>query len=1122
MDDKIILRVGVAVMKDVGKYSYKEKVEKLQEFAIRNWIPDGYSVYPEYELTPKEYLKLYTSKQKIEYLPSSFLYFQLDDEEKKKYINDLKDIKEVELKYLKNVKDNKLKIEIVRRLVDGGIINKTSLGEYDVTKEADPIALYSAIVMMLGKNKNFEYEYVIAMKELDEERRFSLVKRTLQNNDIKFDLYAVIDAIESFSNPNYKKNLSYDFLKRADFAQSDWDAGYRIERLFEVSFSGEENELLNFIKHGEVNKFVDLELAISRLPSEKIINYFETNGVDIDIHKLIGCFNNDNKWLDLYNYFDKLPNGYEYIDKKFLISGKGKCEINIYNKIAKKYVLNNKTMSKRDKIDIIINMYYGLNTSFNGVELLLEYFGNDIDIDLNHVVAWIDKRIDMKKFPKTIDYIEEKFNISNKENANKLFEKFGNLVIPYLNEENITYLINMEGDKFDKVLDLINENNVKLDNGLVNTAMNSLLQRRFRIEEDDYNIFSKFERLMIDKNPYTVEETKKLLEKIEDTINVYSIISKEEIDVDKLFKGDKEEIELLHKLTDAYIAKKREVYVANNYGNALDDLNVEKYYDKAYIKKNFFALKGEKDILEFLRFNTYHIKDKLTEEEIDFLGYLNINRLVDTIKFKKNPSNEKPSKEMTHNLKMLENIMNIYYEKRLLKLEKDPIDTKYVYNVIDVSDQQLLDILVNVNLYHMNEYLLNNDKMYNKLKELFEKYKFPGWGNTFEKLGNDAEVNVEPSMSYGLINYFDKILKIYSELPKKNQTLTALLDICNAYTSGPKKYVYLLNSENYNLISTNPGPNSSPKSKGVRLKEIPTHIKNMYSRDSITIPSGETILNLEEDKKIMVSIGDVYDPIAMTYGERTGACLRIQGAFGDLFEYCLKDKNGFHIRFSDPETGEFISRVSGLRNGNTVFFNELRESVNQNYSSKELVKVLNRVAKMLVESTKNDPHPIENVVVSNDYAMKDELSEDLNIDKQEAFNGLNFNIISDGNVLYTANEENHKSLMPYKFGDKYTSEYRPYNTKVCRTGKKQCKEIINRVNMINEIMKGKTMDEIEMLEVDDAEKCIYGHGWVVYLDSENVIHELIIDKFKNDFKLRELIEENKEKHFGGVKHETSR
>ena len=54
-------------MRDQKRYSYREKVEKLIEFIKNETYPKCYEDYPELKLTPKQYLKLYSSKENISF-----------------------------------------------------------------------------------------------------------------------------------------------------------------------------------------------------------------------------------------------------------------------------------------------------------------------------------------------------------------------------------------------------------------------------------------------------------------------------------------------------------------------------------------------------------------------------------------------------------------------------------------------------------------------------------------------------------------------------------------------------------------------------------------------------------------------------------------------------------------------------------------------------------------------------------------------------------------------------------------------------------------------------------------------------------------------------------------------
>ena len=112
-------------------------------------------------------------------------------------------------------------------------------------------------------------------------------------------------------------------------------------------------------------------------------------------------------------------------------------------------------------------------------------------------------------------------------------------------------------------------------------------------------------------------------------------------------------------------------------------------------------------------------------------------------------------------------------------------------------------------------------------------------------------------------------------------------------------------------------------------------------------------------------MGNFTSPINLTHGERTGACMRIGSNADSLYHFCLEDENGFHITFKDPKTGKYISRVSGFRNGNTVFLNELRCSLKPNkYSDADLEAFCQKTAEMLITKSKESGYPIDNVWVS--------------------------------------------------------------------------------------------------------------------------------------------------------------
>jgi hypothetical protein len=241
--------------------------------------------------------------------------------------------------------------------------------------------------------------------------------------------------------------------------------------------------------------------------------------------------------------------------------------------------------------------------------------------------------------------------------------------------------------------------------------------------------------------------------------------------------------------------------------------------------------------------------------------------------------------------------------------------------------------------------------------------------------------------------------------------------------------------------------------------------------------------------------------INLSYGERTNSCLRIGGAFNNLFEFCIHDKNGFHVRFTDPDTGEFISRVSGIRNGNTIFFNELRDSENPNYTNEDLIEVLNALSDELIEQTKGEECPIENVVITYDYAMRDYESKAVPTglaNYPDAFYGLRFNITFDGKfvVLKTSNPDG--SLVPYRFGADLAQAYETQRDKVeTIIDSDMAYEKISQLRLVDGVLKGYEIDEMSLEDISNVEVCIAGEDWYVYADSNGNIHQFVVEMSKH-------------------------
>lgn len=230
-----------------------------------------------------------------------------------------------------------------------------------------------------------------------------------------------------------------------------------------------------------------------------------------------------------------------------------------------------------------------------------------------------------------------------------------------------------------------------------------------------------------------------------------------------------------------------------------------------------------------------------------------------------------------------------------------------------------------------------------------------------------------------------------------------------------------------------------------------------------------------------------------------------------------KNPNGFHIRFEDPDTHEYISRVSGFRNGNTVFLNELRYSCNADkYTNLDVVETCKIAARRLVELSASSPYPIKNVVIANQYAMTE--SEETIVpfhikDKKEGLPKFYSDIGNDGIVLATTAKET--PIERIDFDKSKVPIYLPVRFKV-RFLKESSELVgaINRVASIKTLLSGTDIENIDSLHFENG--VIYGivsDDWYIYVDENmNILGDYIdIDpRVKEEFLHHiEIIEQKK-------------
>lgn len=745
---------------------------------------------------------------------------------------------------------------------------------------------------------------------------------------------------------------------------------------------------------------------------------------------------------------------------------------------------------------------------------LLDAFSN-----LSYDIAFSNDSVSCENL---IGFFCEQLNL-NRTNFEKLIFRFGYQVFKYMKQEKIQKFINFDEKKLDMVMNIFNEENIVIDGHKMDSLIEAVIQREFIFKQSDvYNIFSRFESLIGKKANFKIIYEEVISKLAETKLSaLQKICLDNNTTLDHLFidlcNNDSRAIGILHSITNLYISICREEYTKKRTVEIKDELDLCKRYQKEWIQRKYIEIKSNYDIyLDIRCLNS----DELTDEQR--ILYDDREQLEAIIAFKKNPNDlEIRDKFDRKNLKIFTELFNILYEKDKLKDTTNDSNAKYIYSFNPVKRESLLEVLSALDFDSISEKLLSNIDAYNTLLDVFTKYKYLGMGSTFYSIRDNIDLDIGCQSIAGLINYFyvlyndfcekvsvDGVLKrklsngsTMSELFISDSSMTKLLEEGFVHEMASSKYSFLLGDEDFRLIFANVGKNRASATADARLSKVIELIPKMYDRSKISVPSINDVITLDNGKKIDVIIGSA-DFMNLTVGERTKACLRACGAFRDLWEFCLTDKNGFNIIYLDHDTGKFISRVSAVRNGNTVFENELRESVCVGFSNDDVVSINNIVSNMLVSLTKDSDYPIDNVLITSDYAMKpyESQKQAINTDRKRALYDLSFNYGS-GDYFNAVVLSNDGVMMPIVLGPDDCSLYDTCVGNISLYSGVDIMKKVKQLHAINDLLSGVSVEDMNIIDVsyDLCDLvCIANNQFYVIKHGDEVIDSFILDKCKDN------------------------
>ena len=830
----------------------------------------------------------------------------------------------------------------------------------------------------------------------------------------------------------------------------------------------------NFFKEKVINSIKDenvLEKILSNSTEYIIIKTLKNTESDYLKIKYLNYIEND---IEKANVINTLRSDEERINEIYRLNDVKAKEIVLHNLSSKEMSLENVNLlnNEIDIVNYVSKFNFALLKEVKNEDYLLNIFSSFYDVPLKHLKVFLDM--------------------------------FGYNIFKKMSSDNIKSILRFEEEDFQKFIKLFEKDNITLNSKIVNDICFKITSKKFDTEEKDIkNIFHEMLNYAYSNNKWKFNSKLSTMLKSIDREELDKLLLENNIDMDVL-KNLYEDItsraynsyfiDILHLITNKYVESQRANYINNNIDFIKEKLNTNLVLNKKYVINKKISTLNISEIIE----DVESIKNKLTKDEIELFD--NKDLFTKCISFKKNPSSISASdRELVgKNLRLFDEIIYKRYGYVNSKFSRSSHLTEYPDAVFDeefktVRNINLLDIIDNINLEEFTLNVLENKEVYNDLYNILKKYKILGFGDTFDNIFNLIDVEYNNKICSNIISYYFEFNKLYSSSKKD---LLELLYNAELRGESDLKYKILFRDEDYNLIVQDPKLNSSHLNKQQRLKFAVNKIKLMYSNKYLTIPSFDEIIEID-GKKINVIVGNRTNPRNLTLGERTGSCMRIGGQAESLFDFCLCNPNGFHITFLDPETNEVISRVSGFRNGSSIFLNQLRSSVSVKYEDKDLVQALEKVCNEIVNVSEANNDIIDYVFISEDFAMKDENKPNTSFkeDITSGYEDIYTNLKSGAVILYKREGlPKSKSKLNLYITD---SKYPLVRDKVREFYNVDAEHEAQRLEMISELLNGKEFSKIKT-KYNQIVYLVGGEDWYIALDKNNNFIEYIIDTRKNN------------------------
>ncbi len=877
------------------------------------------------------------------------------------------------------------------------------------------------------------------------------------------------------------------------------------------------NSLLTYIRKNK-SEFKDYVLPI--FINDKLINLLMKIrfGETSDTYDFVNLFKMAYNKTDPTEAFELLDYEIGYRNKKVTFNVKSLNELLSNNiQIADEFIKNYLEMIINN--NEILKIYINLGDYYIETILYKVMLNEDYSFFYNHENYLVLK-----------NYLSNKYEVPL-ENLDLMENAFGPLIIKYIENETIQEILKLSKEDLKKIIAIF-PNTTYTENDAL-TLYDTVKQYEYtKVYSEEASLFTHFKEALQSRNEVRLNELILILSSAL-TTKLEGSLESNFVNRFPKYKGTNFDT-YLRELCEEY--KTNSIDALNKIRNIINDYltfrreEYRKTYDfynecnireitpldgneKAICLGILWSIKNKND-KRFFKFGkvAFDLLDKRIKEE--FAKLYKVTKLnattEDILKFyvygEKSGIDYKNISDIKKCIKLLSKIVkeiDDYTKEILIIRARLDSNAKVKIKHIIEPNEDVYHILTGLNINALRNNVLNNDGIYNSLISVMKKYKLHKIPLTFQEFLSSDTINMGDTLdnlgdfiSYYYLSYMDEVNRLTMTGEKKDVTipLIKILKDASVFSVASNIYSIVLTKEDERLIKSNPGPNEAIyKIKGnKRLDEAIDYTLECFKRDKVCVPTLNEIIDLG-GKKLRVVVGNFTNPSTITHGERTGACMRIGGYAESLFDFVIKDPHGFHIRFEDAETHEYISRVTGFRNGNTVFLNELRYSLNSKFTNTDIFNACKKISDMLIVASASSGYAIENVLLTPQCVT--EYYDSIPLTETNLNKGLG-NFYTDYNgraVIVSTTSKEKESIVPINFDNSHEVYYLPARDEV-RVVKDltEFTSIVNRINAIKRLQNQEELISIQVIYIDDFVYGIANNDFYIYINSKGEIIEDII------------------------------